>query len=38
MIGFYWMDRFSRATPETKFYFISPAMKSYVNRIYFMVG
>ena len=29
---------FSRTSPETKFYFILPTMKSNVNRIYFMVG
>ena len=31
------MGRFSWVTPEAKFHFISPAMKSNVNRIYFMV-
>ena len=38
MIGFYWMGRFSRTTPRTKFHFISPTMKSNVNRISFMAG
>ena len=38
MIGFYWMSRFSRTTPRTKFHFISPTMKSNVNRISFMAG
>ena len=38
MIGFFWIGRFSRATPETKFHFISPAMKGDVNRISLMVG
>ena len=34
MIGFNWMGHFSRITLETKFYFISPALKSNVNRIF----
>ena len=38
MIGFYWMCRFSRSTPETKFHFVLPEMKINVNRIYFMMG
>ena len=38
MIGFYWIGRSSRATPETKFHFISLTMKSDVNRISLMVG
>ena len=35
LIGFYWMGRFFQTTRKTKFYFISPAMESYANRISF---
>ena len=38
MIGFYRIDRFSWNIPEKKFDLISPAMKSNVNKISFMVG
>ena len=38
VIGFYWIGRFSWTTPETKSQFFSPAKKSNVNRISFMVG
>ena len=38
IIGFYWMGRFSWTTPEAKFHFVLPAMKSNINRISFMVG
>ena len=38
MIDFYWTDCLSQTTPETRFHFILPAMKSNVNRIFFMVG
>ena len=37
-IGFYWMGRFFRLPPEMKLHFILPAMKSKVNRIYFLVS
>ena len=35
MIGFYWIGRFSWTTPETKCHFISSAIKSNLNRIFF---
>ena len=38
MTGLYWMGCFSRTIPETKFHFISPVVKSKVNRISFLVG
>ena len=38
IIGFYSIGRFSQTTPETKFHFILPAMRSNVNRISFTVG
>ena len=36
IIGFNWTGQFSWTTPEMKFDFISPAMKSNVNRTSFM--
>ena len=38
MVGFYWMSRFSWITADTKFHFISPAMKSNGNGISFMIS
>ena len=38
IIAFYWMDRISKTTSETKLYFILPTVKSNVKRISFMAG
>ena len=34
----FFMGRFTPTTPETKFYFISPSMKSNLNRNFFHGG